>query len=688
MTGFKYYARISVLLLLLMAFLLIATARLYNLQIVHGEDNLKQAERRLVRTVTIPAARGEILDRYGRPLVKNRLSYDVTIDMSRMKLNDPPEILSRLIALMRAEGIAYEDTFPVTAPPYAYVSAMTDKQKSRLERYLKEKEWVGVTAIELMEKLRDEYKIDERFDDAQARDIAAIRYELELRTLFFNYPVYKFATDVDMALVAKISEQDFPGVMIETVPIREYLTEYAAHLLGRVGQIFEEDAEMYKELGYAADEIVGVDGLEKTLESYLHGTAGSRTEETTTSGKVTSVLKTTPPEPGKNVMLTIDIHFQEQVEKILESNILRMREEGQNNTKLDGGQSEGGAAVVLDVKSAAVLASASYPSFDLENYKQDIADMLVDSMTPLVNRAIQGTYEPGSTFKMATAIAALETGAITPRTIITDQGRYMRFAPSYTPSCSIYRSSGSTHGSLNVANALRVSCNYFFYEAGWLAGIDAMNNYATQLGLGETTGVELPGERAGILAGPAYVEAHPGMRSWAGGDVIQAAIGQSYNLFTPMQLANYVSVIANGGSRYRCHLLQSVKSYDYAQTVYEAKPELLNFVAMSDEALDTVREGMKLVASPSGTASRTFGSFRIPVAAKTGSAQVKADGTPANGVFVVYAPADDPQIAIAVVVEKGGAGSAVAPIARDIIDAYFSIQDEMETVPTSGVLCE
>ncbi len=685
MEKFRYYSRLSILLLLLAAFLLIAGARLYNLQITHGADNLRQAERRLVRTVTVPAARGEILDRYGRPLVQNRLSYSVRLDMARLKKDaHADEVIYRLITLMRDSGVSYEDTFPVTAPPFSYVADMTDRQTSRLNRFLEKKGWVGLSAHDLMTRLRELYKVPGEYGDAQARDIVAIWYEMDLRTLFFNVPAYQFASDINITLVAKLKEQDFPGVQVETVPIREYRTKFAAHLLGRVGQIPEEQLEDYKAKGYAADEIVGLDGMESALEDWLHGTAGKRTEETTTAGKVTSILYSEPPQPGNNCLLTIDIRLQEQVEYALESNILRLREEGAINPKLEGGQAAGGAAVVIDVKTGEVLALANYPTFDLSQFNQNYAEMMQDPMTPMVNRALAGTYEPGSTFKMCAALAALETGAITTKTRIVDKGRYMRFAPSYTPSCSIYRSGGSTHGSLDVSNALRVSCNYFFYEVGWLTGIDAMNDYSRRLGLGVLTGIDLPGERAGVLAGPEYCK-EKGI-AWNGGDVIQSAIGQSYNLFTPLQLSVYTATVASGGTRYTPHLLKTVKSYSYDETVYDMLPAVAEQITFVPENLAAVRSGMRMVAQPGGTASGTFGSYSIPVAAKTGSAQVKADGSPANGVFVAYAPYDDPQIAVAVVVEKGGAGSRVAPIARDIFDAYFQGQQNMDSLPAQNSL--
>ncbi|MDR0381356.1 MAG: penicillin-binding protein [Oscillospiraceae bacterium] len=680
----KFFFRITLLVLLLGVFLLGATARLYNLQITHGADNLREAERRLRRTVALPAARGEILDRYGRPLVVNRLSYSVRLDLNRLtQADDPAGTLNRLVELMDEARTAYADTFPVVGPPFVYRADLTEQDDDRLREFFQRKKWEPLDAEALMARMREEYAVDDRFSDAEALRIVGIRYELDLRALFGMEPYryiapYRFADDVDITLVGKIREQGLPGVTIDNVPIREYRTEFAAHLLGRVGQIPEEESEDYKTRGYAADEIVGLDGLERTLESWLRGKDGVREEETTASGKVTNIVSARAPEPGKNCMLTIDIRFQEQVEYALASGIEALRERGRRERLAEEELAGGGAAVVIDVSTGEVLSMASFPTFRLIDFLDDYAALNEDPMQPMFNRALAGAYEPGSTFKMAVSIAALESGAIAPGTRITDRGRYMRFAPSYTPRCS------GGHGSVNVSRALQVSCNYFFYDVGWMTGIETMNRYARSLGFGEVTGIELPAERAGSLAGPAYC-AQQGI-PWNGGDVLQAAIGQSYNQFTPLQLASYTATIANNGVRCRPHLLGTVKSYDYDETLYDTPVEVVADMDLKPETLQAVHEGMRLVTQPGGTAAGTFASYRIPVGAKTGSAQKKADGSPDNGVFVSYAPFDKPEIAVAVVVERGGGGARVAPIARDIFDAYFNGQNEMDSISAQNAL--
>ena len=679
MAKWKLYLRIAPLLLILVLFLLGATARLYNLQITHGSDNLIQAEKRITRTVTLSAARGELLDRYGLPLVTNYVTYALRIDMNRLAASPyPNDVIDRLTRLMVAQGVRYEENFPILEGlPYRYRTDLSNTEKTYLKNFTGKLKWPeDISAPELMEKLIEMFEISETYDEETTRRIVAVRYELELRKVlttgekpYYYIPAYQFAQDVDIELVAMICEQDFPGVIVDAVPVREYCTEFAAHLLGRVGPILAENLEEYKEKGYASDELVGLDGMEFGLETWLRGKDGWREEETNAAGKVTGVLNTQPPEPGDNCMLTLDIRLQEQAERAVESGILALREQGRKERTKEEWLAGGGAAVLMDVKTGEILAMASYPTFNLLNFQEDYAELSTDSMRPMLNRAISGVYEPGSTFKMATAIAALESETVTPRENVRCTRTYMYFAPNYTPSCTGY------HGNTDTAHALQVSCNYYFYDVGRKTGIETMNEYAKKLGFGVTTGIELPGEAAGSLAGKEYCE-EKGIR-WEGGDVVQAAIGQSHNQFTPLQLCSYVATIANGGVRCRPHLLRSVKSYDYAETVYEAKPEIVERLNLKEGTLNAILSGMRLVAQPGGTAAATFANYPVAVGAKTGSAQKNRNGSPANGVFVAFAPFDDPEVAVVVVVERGGAGSRVAPIARDIFDAYFESQDDM-----------
>ncbi|MDR3207869.1 MAG: penicillin-binding protein A [Oscillospiraceae bacterium] len=681
----KLYFRIVPVILILFLFLLGATARLYNLQITNGDANLRQTEKRVVRTVTLSAARGELLDRYGRPLVVNRLSYALRIDRDRLlSAEDPNGALDRLTRLMKAQGVAYEDGFPVIGPYYHYRFDLAAQDETRLARFLEKVGWPELSAAAFMEKLIERFGIDPEWDVETKLRVAGVRYELELRYLFnkeapyYFIAPYQFAADVDMALIGIVREQDFPGVLVDTVPIREYRTAVAAHLLGRVGAIPEEQAGDYEALGYAADETVGLDGMEYGLEKWLRGQDGQRVEETTKGGKVTNIVSSVAPAPGQNCLLTIDIRLQERVERALSSGVQALYDRGVGERLPEEHLAGGGATVLMSVKTGEILAMASYPTFDLARFQEDFALLVADPMSPMLNRAIAGVYEPGSTYKMTTALAALESGTITPQSTVYDTGTYMYYAPSYTPRCT------GVHGSVNLARAIQVSCNYFFYDVGRRTGIEAIDEYARKLGFGAITGIELPGERPGILAGPEARKERGEV--WNGGDVLQAAIGQSDNLFTPLQMCGYVATLANGGVRLRPHLLSTVKSYDYSQTIYDEQVEVVGTMDLKADTLDTILSGMRRVAQPGGTAASVFASYPIPVGAKTGSAQKAADGRPANGVFVAFAPFDDPEVAVAVVVERGGAGARVAPIAKEIFDAYFEGAANMSGLPGENQL--
>lgn len=679
MEGAKLYFRIAVLAVILAALMAISGGRLYNLQIVNGDQYRKQSERRILRSSVVVASRGEILDRYGRPLVVNRLSHNLTLDTSLVKKSGLNDVIAKLITACDENGQAYADTLPITAKPYALIDGASSQQTARYERYLKEKSLTGKTPAEVMAFLYEQYGIDPSQDEPQARKMAGVRYELELRELFFNIPAYVFAEDVNMDLIAVIKEQRVFGVNVSNVPIREYKTDFAAHILGRSGPIFEEEYAQLKEQGYAMDAVIGKDGMEKILESWLRGKNGVQSVETNTNGKVTNIIDTQPSEPGKNCVLTIDIRLQETAERALREHIPRLIAEG--NQKWGGFDAEGGAVAVIEVKTGEILALASYPTFKLSSFNADYKSLSENPLKPMYNRATMGIYPPGSTFKMCTSVAALEAGVISPSTKILDKGVYMYYAPSYTPACSLWRSSHRTHGNINVVEALKVSCNYFFYEAGRLAGIENIDRVAAQFGLGQPTGIELP-ENTGVLAGPEYSQKVGA--TWYPGLTLAASIGQADNSFSPLQLANYVATLVNGGTRYKAHLLKAVKSYDYTQTLVDVKPEAVSTVPMSKATYQTVLQGMRAVAE-TGTASNVFGNYPVQVGAKTGSAQITSTRSD-NGVFVAFAPYENPEIAVAVVVEHGGQGNRVAPIARDIFDTYFAQDGQLESITGENVL--
>lgn len=680
MEGNKLKVRLVVMALLVVAMSLAVTAKLYDLQIINGDSYYRQSEKKITRTVKVDANRGEILDRYGRVLVSNRLSYNITFEWDILPADRQNEIILHMIELCQEKGIEFNTTLPIryNGISYRYDPNPSTTQWNRFVKYLDAMGWEeDIPAWKVIENQMIEYQIDKNTDPQTALYLCAVNYEKDIRStrVGLNIPSYVFCEDIDIDMIGTVKERDLPGVRIDTVSLRNYETPYAAHILGRIGPIFDGQYEEYKEQGYAMDDYVGNSGAEKAFESWLRGRSGTRIEERNTLGKVTNVMYSTEPEAGDNVLLTIDIRLQEAAERALENRINELKQLGEEGSSLGSADVGGGAAVVVDVRNGDVLAMASYPTFDLANFNRDYNALLEDELLPMHNRALAGLYEPGSVYKMVTAAAALEEGIITKRTRIVDKGIYTYYAPSYQPMCEIYLTSRRTHGSINIVDAIRVSCNYFFYEIGRLSGIGNINKYAAGLGLGERTGIELEGEKAGTLAGPENRKEKGEV--WYAADTIQSSIGQSDNLFTPLQLANYVATLVNGGTRYKTHILKSVKSYDYGYTLYEPEVEILGESGISKETEDTIMEGM-LAVSERGSAIATFRGYPIKVGSKTGTAQT-GRGT-ANGIFVAYAPHDDPEIAVAVVVEKAGKGSWIAVIARDIFDAYFRINDSLDAV--------
>ena len=513
-----------------------------------------------------------------------------------------------------------------------------------------------------------------------ARAVAGVLYELYLRsTGVYQANEYVFAQEVDIDFISRVKEQSLPGVVIEATTVRQYHTPYAAHLLGRVTPIFPEEVEYYTSLDedgdgvpdYSLNDTVGRDGVEQAFESYLRGDPGMRTVERNAEGKIVSETWLEEPEPGGNVVLTLDIGLQGYVEQVLAASV----------PAIDVEEETGGAAcVVLDVDTAEVLTCASYPTYDITRYNADYNQYASDPTKPLLNRALQGLYAPGSTFKMVTAVAGLETGIIEPDTEIEDLGRYTYWS-SPQPMCWIYWQRGTTHGWINVSEAIEVSCNYFFYEVGREVGIDVLVDYATRFGLGQYTGIELFEERGG-MASPEFTESLGG--TWYEGSVLSVAIGQESSQFTPVQLANYIATLVNGGTRNAVHLLKEVKSGDFSQVEYTYEPQVLGTIEIETENLQAVKAGM-LALTTQGSVSQHFRDLPFQAGGKTGSAQVD-DQTDANAIFVCFAPYDDPEVALALVVERGGSGSELGAMAADILSYYFSVQETRDEAPQENTL--
>lgn len=517
--------------------------------------------------------------------------------------------------------------------------------------------------------------------ETDARAVAGVLYELYYRNRITNWPLYYFAEDVDVDFITRVKELGLKGVEIETTSVRKYETDYAAHLLGRVAAMNADEVDYYMGLddGYTQNDYVGREGAELAFESYLHGTPGERAIERNEDGKITSSVwlpdeetgESLAPEPGDNVFLTIDIGLQQMVEDLLAERVPGLSDEV-----------EGAACTVQLVDTGEILAAASYPTFDLETYVQDFTQNSTDPLKPLMNRAFQGLYPPGSTFKMITAIAGLEEGIIEPSTIIRDLGRYTYWTDVNPPQCWIYRQYRNTHGPVNVTKAIEVSCNYFFYDVGRRVGIDRLDEYAAMFGLGQKTGVELS-ESTGVVGGREFTESLG--QTWYEGSVTSVAIGQESTQVTPIQLTNYISTLVNGGTRYSTHLLKTVKSSDFSQVVYEYEPQVQSEINIAPENLNAVTEGMRDLTTGEGSLANAFRNLPFEVGAKTGSAQVSSTSN-SNAVFVCYAPYDDPEIAISLVVEHGGSGSILASLAAEILAYYFTAPDGQSDITGENTL--
>lgn len=671
----KFRFRTGVVLAVLILTLCTFVCLLYYYQIKVGVDD---ATTTAINTYTtresVPAARGVITSSDGTVLIGNHTEYQVTLDFS--DVNDYETqvyTVRRLLQICQEQGVEWQDELPIsqTAPyiftntegeVYSYEDGESGKTvQTRLGRMCEAMGWHELnSATALMDEMKNTFGIH-GVDDAAARNILGVLYSCHLRLKEILWTSYDFADDVDIDFIAVVKEEGLPGVSIGPITQREINTNLAAHLLGQVGFITAEnweEGENYKAQGYDMDAIVGLSGVEYAFESYLQGTKGERTITLDNQGEVIDVEDTTLATAGDNVELTLDMGIQAATEEALDQYI----------PQLNNGEG-GGAAVMVDVHNGAVLSCASWPTYDPTTMEYND---LWAGLSPLFNRALQGAYSPGSTYKMVTATAGLESGIITPFTEIEDTGVIDYYGTPFR--CWLYRESDGTetHGMENVTDALRDSCNIFFYQVGIQAGIDTLTEYARAYGLGVPSGIELT-ENVGVNAGPEYSESVG--TTWYGGNTLSAAIGQSDNLFTPLQIANYVATLVNGGTRYAAHLLQSVTAADGTVTEYE--PQVLNTVNLSPESLTAIKQGMLAVVEHTSTVSQAFAELEangIRVGAKTGSAQVTGQEN-ANGLFVCFAPYDDPQVAICVAVEKGGSGAATAVIAAHMLEYYFGLRE-------------
>ncbi len=663
--------RIIALALVMFVITGVLSLRLVYLQLVNGEDYIASAQSQTSVRYNIKASRGEILDRDGARMVSNELSYTVQFNYYEWEKDRQNEVILQVCEILEESGIEHYDSLPMSKIfPLVYTYESEDSREAKALRSFAETELKLdelPSAAELFMLLLEKFEIPSNLPLPEQRRIMGVRYEMKLRD-FGAYAPFTLAAGLDIDTAAHITQlyQSLPGVSIEADSSRRYETDTAAHMLGYVGIIWKEEYAELKDQGYGLNDILGKAGLEKALESYLHGIDGKETLVTDITGEVVQRYVSTEPQPGDNCFLTIDLDLQEVAEQALAETIENIRRKGAASRTGAGADAEGGAVVVIDVDTGEILAMASYPTYNLASFNADYDLLKEDPLTPMVNRATTGLYPPGSTFKMVTSVAALEEGIITPRTQIRDLGRYT-YWDDYQPRCWIYKDTGRTHGLINVSEALKYSCNYFYYEVGRVMGIDTLKAWAEKLGLGQKTGVEL-GDRAGQIASPETIE------DWEGGLVLQAAIGQSAHQFIPIQLANYVATIVNGGTRYQPHLLKKVMDYSLTETVEEIEPTVLDQIDLQESTIQAVKQGMRGVVTEDGTASSVFLNYPIEVGGKTGSAQTRS-GRSAHGVFVSFAPYDDPEIAVCVVGEHAGSGGSVAPVCVAIYNEYFGLNE-------------
>ena len=701
------------------------TGILYNAQIVNGSEYLARSTIQVTTTKTVETSRGIITDRNGKILVSNREIYTVSFDPDLVPDQDGEthqaavaRALLRILTLFQDHGVAWGDSLPIgDAEPYGYTFAgATGAQRAWFSHYLADRKWsnteltaasssplmsqtlldklkltgsTALTAPHLLELMRADFGVPTDFSRQEARLVLGVLYELRLRKLTANAVTvpYIFAEDLSVEIISILNDGAFEGVVIGSKAVRQYNTDYAAHILGRVGKFesreerdsFNAEWNAAREAGedttglpyYRLDDQVGKDGVELAFEQYLRGRDGTRLITTNQEGKITSEIYSIQPEPGGTVALTLDIDFQAQVEEILARSVQAMDQED-----LEDGEepvNRGAAAAVVSVANSEILALATYPTYSQRTYAQDYALLSQDPRHPYVNRAISSAYAPGSTFKPLTAVAALESGVITPTTIINATGSWTYPGdPNSYANCWLYNSSRGRHGCINVSQAITVSCNYFFAQMGYSLGLDRLNAYCRAFGLGESTGIEIY-ERTGTLP-----ENKPGedQSPWAG-------FGQSSQLFTPLQLANYVATLVRGGTRYNAHLLKDISAYDGSSVLYTAQPEVLSQQEIQPDNLAAVKKGMGDLAT-TGSVGQQFANCIVTAGAKTGSAQTGE--VMANGVFVCFAPFEEPEVAVAVVIEKGKAGAALASTAVEILNAYFAPSDIGAMMAPEGAL--
>ncbi len=665
----------------LLFFLVFFAFDLVKIQIIDGEKYDAASSSVSASTAPISAARGEIVDEQGKELVYNDQGYSVIFDAAYFPASSENEqrnsIIHSLLQLFESSTLEWTDNLPLVFDENGEIAFKADSENEI--KQMKSRDMLSLndyaTAQNCFDALISRYKL-ENYQPQDARKIASVRYEME-RIFFRIGNPYTFAIDVPEEIIAKIKENSgyFKGVDVQVVPVRKYADgALAPHILGRIGAIDADEYSEKKNEGYKITDNIGKSGIESAMEKYLKGIDGEATIYTDGDGNRSTEV-TTDPIHGNTIVLTINAGLQEVTNRALEQALWDYA--GKQGNMVENA----GAAVVINCKTGAMLASSTYPTYDISTYSENVEALNSAPGSPLWNRALLSTYATGSTMKPSVAIAALEEGIIDTEYTFYCSGLYTYLGQQFK--CE------QAHDSrfVDVVHAIDESCNTFFYEVGKMLGIEKMNEYRTLFGLGAKTGCEL-GEAAGVLDSPEYRASLN--QKWLPGYTVQSAIGQAGNLFTPIQLANYCATIANGGTRYKTHFVKCIKSYDYSRTILETKPEVVANTGVSDATLETVKQGM-LEVGTTGYCAKYFAHLPVKVAAKTGTSQEirKLDGVSVkinNGFLIAFAPYENPEIAVAVVGEGMTSGAFVAPVVAEIVDYYFGQSDSMELYQTENTL--
>lgn len=667
--------------LLLLGVFSLFVVRLFQWQIIDGQSYYDLSNTTSSSYIKLTATRGEILDRDGNPLAQNRTCYNIVFDDTLIDHDHINDTILELIGIMEETDTEWIDPLPIQLNDDGSYSFKKDYD-SEIE-FLKSSSMLHVnsyaTAEECMSQLLEMFDCQE-YSPEDAIKIVSVRYNMK-KNLFDADSPYTFAEDISADVMTVVNERtaNMSGVRVDVTTIREYPDgALAPHIIGKTGPLTAEQYESFKAdnnifnlednlSGYSYDDTMGQNGIEYALEDTLRGKNGKQSIETDRDGNLISSEIEVAPEAGNTVYLTLDSRIQAVTNASLAKNAKAIKENPvpTESNPLGGADCEAGAAVMINVKTGAVIAASTYPTYDLNQYISDIAyynQLNNDETYPMINRAFNGSFAPGSIFKPVVAAAALQEGIIDSSSTVYCEHSYTYYTKDITqaPKCMGW------HYNLNVLNALQKSCNIFFYDVGRRLGITNLDAYGTLFGLGQKTGLEVS-ESAGSLTNPEDYERRSG-QTWTDGMTLSAAIGQLDNSFTPVQLASYCASIANGGHRMQLHLVDKVTDYTRETVIEEKGATVLNEVGVDDENLEIVREGMRLVAQSGGTAS-DFANYGVEIGAKTGTAQV--DHHSDNVTFIAFAPYDEPEIAIAVVLEHGCSGTYSKNIARDMLNAYF-----------------